>query len=421
LSGLLFLTFLSKNVDYFAIILYNIIELMAPLPRTGENHTMKILLLHDIQADKQNGVSVSMGILYRELKKLGYDIKILTLSDSTKSHKDGDSYCMSSVPALVYPGIRMRPIPKSKYIKELIEWNPDVIHTNCEFSTFLVAKKIKNKCRKTPVWVHTFHTDYQYYIGVFQKIRTVRDKMVPKFLNSCFKRTDALIVPTEKINEYVHTQYFSDKLNVKIIPTGIDFSELVQNPEDSVAKTKQELGIPEDGKMVLFLGRISSEKNLGELVDNFKEYCKVRDNVYLVTVGDGPYRDTLLKRAKEPEFGGRLVVYKGVPHKQIRRFYDAADAFASASVSETQGLTFYEALYCNVPVLAKDRYCLEDAISEGVNGAFFTDTKSFIAALNSIIDLKSQSADTKPALPECFESECFAKAVAKLYDELLVK
>ncbi len=378
---------------------------------------MKVLLLHDIQADKQNGVSVSLGILYKELKKLGFDIKILTLSDNIKSHKDGDSYCMSSVPALIYPEIRMRPIPKSKYLKEIIQWNPDIIHTNCEFSTFLIANKIKTKCRKTPAWVHTFHTDYQHYIGIFQKIRTIRDRVIPKFLNKCFKRTDALVVPTTKINEYVHTKYFSKDLNIKIIPTGIDFLELKQNPEDSVEKTKKELGIPKDGKVVLFLGRISAEKNLEELVENFIEYSKANKDVYLVTVGDGPYKETLLKTAQDPALSGRLIVHDGTEHKKIRKFYDAADVFASASVSETQGLTFYEALYCNVPVLAKDRRCLENVIQEGKNGAFFTDTPSFIQALDSLIDLKYNIAENN--LPECFESENFARSIAELYEELL--
>ena len=101
---------------------------------------MKILLLHDVDAGKQNGVSVSLGILTRELEKSGYDIRVLTLADGTKSFKDGNNYRLSSVPAFIYPGIRMRPPIRHRYIDELVEWNPDIIHTNCEFSTFLIAK-----------------------------------------------------------------------------------------------------------------------------------------------------------------------------------------------------------------------------------------------------------------------------------------
>ena len=123
---------------------------------------MKILLLHDVDAGKQNGVSVSLGILTRELEKSGYDIRVLTLADGTKSFKDGNNYRLSSVPAFIYPGIRMRPPIRHRYIDELVEWNPDIIHTNCEFSTFLIAKHIHVHCEKTPAWIHTFHTDYKY-------------------------------------------------------------------------------------------------------------------------------------------------------------------------------------------------------------------------------------------------------------------
>ena len=382
---------------------------------------MKILLLHDVQADKQNGVSVSLGILYNMLKKTENEVRILTLSDGTRSYKNGDHYCLSSVPALIYPGIRMRPPINNKYVEELIEWNPDIIHTNCEFSTFLYADQIHKRCKVTPKWVHTFHTDYKYYIGVFQNVKTIRDKAVPKVLNKCFTKADALIVPTVKMRDYViNAPIFSDRINMKIIPTGIDFSELEQNPDESVLNTKKELGIPADAKIILFLGRISQEKNLSELLKYFKEYIKEHDDVYLVTVGSGPYMDTLKSKASDPGFNGRVIVHDGVPHREIRKYYDVADVFASASMSETQGLTFYEALHCGVPVIAKDRECLEGAFEEGVNGAFFDDYATFEDALDSVIDLKANADESsEPKLPKCFESETFARSVEELYRELL--
>ena len=139
--------------------------------------------------------------------------------------------------------------------------------------------------------------------------------------------------------------------------------------------------------------------------------------MYLVTVGDGPYKETVLRRIKRLGLENRVVVHDGVKHTDIRRFYDMADVFASASESETQGLTFYEALYCGVPVLAKDKECLEQAITDGVNGAFFTDEATFADALDRILPLKRQNSGQPPAtLPKCFESEQFAKDVAALYE-----
>lgn len=381
---------------------------------------MKILLLHDVQADKQNGVSVSLGILLRELQKLNYEVKVLTLADGTKSHRDGDSYCLSSIPALIYPGIRMRIPAKSKYVDEIIDWNPDIIHTNCEFSTFMTARHIHSKCKNTPAWIHTFHTDYKYYIGFFQKISAVRDKLVPRFLNHCFKKCDALIVPTKKMYDYVSSEDFSKDINMRIIPTGIDFSELKSQDPLAGAETRKQLGISDKQRLILFLGRISAEKNLDELLEYYASYIKTHDNVYLLTVGDGPYKDSLIKKVKKLGLEEKVTVGDGVKHTDIRRFYDASDVFASASMSETQGLTFYEALFCGVPVLAKDRKCLEEAITDGENGAFFDDSDSFALALDRIIDLKKNTGETAhTVLPECFQSEVFAKSVAKLYEDTL--
>ena len=382
---------------------------------------MKILLLHDVQQDKQNGVSVSLNILSKELKKMGYDTRVLTLSDGHKSRNEGDNYYLSSMPAMIYPGIRLRLRRHNRFVDELIAWNPDIIHTNCEFSTFRIAKFIRSRCEKTPVWVHTFHTDYQHYIGFLKNNHVVRDKMVPWYLNRCFVMSDALIVPTNKIYTYVSKKNFDSDLNKNIIPTGIDFSELKARQEESRSKTKEELGIPKDAKVLMFLGRISAEKNLDELIDCFTQYSKSHENVYLLTVGDGPYKETLSKKVEKLGISDRVVIHPGVKHTDIRKYYDVADVFASASVSETQGLTFYEALFCNVPVLAKDKECLEEAISEGENGAFFDDSEDFGDALDKIINLREENDGESRQLPEHFESEYFAKAVAKLYEETLDK
>ncbi len=384
------------------------------------NNPLKILLTHEVMPDKQNGVSISMGILSRELKKLGHDIRILTLSDNTKTYKKGNIYCLSSVPAFIYPGIRTRFRKNNKFVKELVEWEPDIIHTNSEFMTFKTAKLIYKKCKNKPVWIHTLHTDYQYYIGPLGKIPAMRYKFVPWYLNRCMIFSDALIVPTKKTYNYIENGKFAEKIkkNMVIIPTGIDFGELGNENAASPAQTKKELGIPEDAKVVIFLGRVSSEKNLGELLSCFEEYVKTHENTYMLVVGDGPYKETLKKTVQKAGIKDRVIVHDGVPHTQIRKYYDAADVFASASESETQGLTFYEAMYCNLPVLAKDRACLEDAVTEGENGAFFDGIQNFSEALDSIIDAKKQNKNT---LPECFESETFAKAVVNLYEEMLEK
>ena len=384
-----------------------------------EGTVVKVLLVHDLQAYKQNGVSVSLGILATELRKMGHDMRILTLSEGIHSYKGEDgNYYLSSVPALVYPGTRIRLRRHSRLLKEIIDWNPDVIHTNCEFSTFRIASLIRRRCAKTPVWIHTFHTDYRYYVGVFRKSKFVTGKVVPRFLGGRFSKSDALIVPTQKIYSYVNSDDFSRRFNMAVIPTGIDFSELAWKDSYDRTAARKELGVPEDAGLVIYLGRISVEKNLDELIEYFAAYRNNHDNVYLLTVGDGPYKETLIRHVKKLDIADCVIVHDGVAHSEVRKYYNAADVFASASVSETQGLTFYEAMFCHLPVLARDRKCLEDVVTEGQNGAFFEDAGTFAESLDMLLANKSEDG-TQSTLPDCFESEHFAKRVARLYEEML--
>lgn len=71
--------------------------------------------------------------LFEELKEKGYDVRILTLSDSNYGYKEGAVYYIRSILIGIYPDIRMPTSYRHKLIKELIDWRPDIIHSQCEF------------------------------------------------------------------------------------------------------------------------------------------------------------------------------------------------------------------------------------------------------------------------------------------------
>ena len=100
---------------------------------------MKILITTDLYTTATNGVVTSVKNLFDELKGKGHDVRILTLSDSMNSYRDGDVYYIRSMPIGVYPNVRMPLSYRHKLIKELIEWKPDIIHSQCEFFSFQFA------------------------------------------------------------------------------------------------------------------------------------------------------------------------------------------------------------------------------------------------------------------------------------------
>ena len=127
--------------------------------RKGEKE-MKVLITTDWYKPAINGVVTSVCNLREELQQRGHEVKILTLSRTAHSYEEEGVIYMGSVNAgYIYPGARLRVSPGRELYCRIIEWQPDIVHSQCEFSTFFMAKRIAEEC-KIPL-VHTYHTVYE--------------------------------------------------------------------------------------------------------------------------------------------------------------------------------------------------------------------------------------------------------------------
>ena len=101
---------------------------------------MKVLITTDWYKPAINGVVTSVCNLREELQQRGHEVKILTLSRTARSYEEEGVIYMGSVNAgYIYPGARLRVSPGRELYRGIIEWNPDIVHSQCEFSTFFMA------------------------------------------------------------------------------------------------------------------------------------------------------------------------------------------------------------------------------------------------------------------------------------------
>ena len=143
---------------------------------------MKILITTDWYAPVINGVVTSVLLLQRELEERGHEVRVVTLSNSLHTYKADGVYYMGSVSAnRIYPGARLRVNRNRSLLQELLAWHPDVIHSQCEFSSFRVAYAISSRLG-VPI-VHTYHTVYEDYTHYFSP--SVR---VGRYVVSAFSR-----------------------------------------------------------------------------------------------------------------------------------------------------------------------------------------------------------------------------------------
>lgn len=376
---------------------------------------MKILITTDWYSPAVNGVVTSVLNLRRELELRGHEVRVLTLSqDLHSSVQDGVTRIGSVAAGLVYPGVRLRTALAGRWVRELVEWGPDVVHSQCEFSTFFLARRIAEELN-VPL-IHTYHTVYEDYTHYFSPSVRLGRRAVAALSRWVAARTDCMIAPTGKVRTLL--QGYGVRTPVFVVPSGIDLRRFRRPPVPGCrASLLAGLDIPRENLVLVSVGRLAAEKNLDELL-RFR--AAMGDQaVTLLLVGDGPYRAQLEREAADLGLRAPQVVFAGmVPPQQVAEWYQLGDLFVSASSSETQGLTYVEALAAGVPALCRADPCLSGVIRDGENGWQFRDFSDFMSKLETFRahpELRRALSEQAAASARDYSAEEFARRVEGIY------
>lgn len=382
---------------------------------------MKILITSDWDFEAVNGVVTSMKNLKTELEKRGHEVRLLTLSMNGESRIENNTYYLGSVSAeRIYHRARIRTSPGRKVLKAVYQWGPDVVHSQCEFSTFFVARKI-SKHLSIPL-VHTYHTVYEDYVGyVLPGAIDAGKKFVRFFSKWEANKCSTFIAPTRKVERLLRS--YGIKGRIDVIPTGIGMSRfMVETKDEWKKKTLSKLGIPEDNNILIYVGRLGKEKNISEVMSYVADLK--RDDITFLIVGDGPYRKELEDEAEKLSLKAPKVIFAGmVDPKEVASWYTLGSLFINASTSETQGLTYVEALAAGTPLLCRKDPALDDVVEEGYNGWQWEGENDFLSKLGAFLSLsEEEKKELKKNAKESsmlFSSALFAEKAEKLYIELI--
>lgn len=376
---------------------------------------MKILITTDLFTVTTNGVVTSVKNLCEELEKQGHEVRILTLSDNTHSHKEGNVSYIRSMPFPVYPNVRMPLSYRHRLIRELIDWKPDVIHSQCEFFTYSFAKRI-SKRTKAPI-VHTYHTMYEQYVTYVIPFKKLGAKIIRRWIRGRLKKAACVIAPTEKVKQSLQDYRIAPP--IQIIPSGINLDQHKQRISTAARIAKRaELGISEDDFALINLGRLGTEKNLDELVRFFPEAYQKHPNLFLLIVGDGPARGSLEKLAEQLHVADRVIFTGMVKPCEVHEYYQLGDLFISASTSETQGLTYVEASANGLPLLCRQDDCLKGVLIEGSSGFEYTTKEEFLEKLEKILQDKTwcvTAGERSRELAMNYDKSTFGNKVEEVY------
>lgn len=382
---------------------------------------MRIGIFTDSYEPIISGVTVSINVLEKELVKLGHEVYIITSEHDDAIPREN----VVRVPGVRLPmkGLKEYRIGKvtRRRVKEIAKYDFDVIHCHTEFTIGRIGRCIAKKYN-IPL-VHTYHTMYEEYVHFVSKtfarsLRFLSKKYFKSFANSA----DVVIFPTKKVKD--RFKEYGYQKEGRIIPTGIYLEKFrkINFSTNELNQLKENLGIKENDFVVMFLGRVSREKSLGDLITNFKTI--VQPNIKLLIVGGGPDEDHFKKMVSDLDLKDNVIFTGMVSQVDVPMYYHLGNLFGNFSMTETQGLTYCEALASSLPLLVKYDKNLDGVIENGVNGYTFNTNEEFEMTFNMIYKnpIMYNELKTKASLNiQQFSAQTYGKKVLEIYQDLIGK
>ena len=389
---------------------------------------MKIALFSDTYLPDINGVATSTNILRNELIKLGHEVMVVTSElPSDSDYEDEFDSNILRVPGLEIQalyGYRAFNIFSFKGMREIKKFRPEVIHVQTEFGIGIFGR-IAGEYLDIPV-VYTYHTmwaDYSHYVNPMnsETVDSVVKKVIKKISNLYGNKCQELIVPSKKTKDAL-IHYGLTQKNIFIIPTGLELDRFdIKNKNETIC---QQLKIKYDlqGKFVLtFLGRIAQEKSIEVIIHALKKVVQINPDIKCLIVGGGPQLEELIESVENDPISEYIIFTGPQSGEYVPAHYHISDMFISASLSETQGLTYIEAMASSIPVIARYDNQLADVIIDQVNGFFFKNEDE----LPDLI-LKAMSCDLSKmkaaalAKAKEYSGETFAEKVLDVYHNAII-
>lgn len=389
---------------------------------------MRIGLFTDAYKPYVCGISTSVEMLSKGLRELGHEVYIICLKP-TKNNEEikDDEYTIRIGGLPIYKkgmrDFRISFFNKNK-VKSLYKYNFDLVHIHTEFTIgklgLLYAKK-----RRVPV-IYTAHTLWEDYLDFISKTLSKYAKkpmvfFLKKILKKYTSKSFYTIVPTEKTkNKLLEYNLIA---NYKIIPTGIDiklFSN-IKDTKEKISLLRQKHDIKENDFCYLYLGRVSREKNIKSLVESYLKLDK--ENIVLIIVGKGLMLDELKEFVSDSKSKNKVVFTGEVPWEEVKYYYNIADCFLNASTSETQGLTYIEALASGLPIIVKKDEAIKNLVVDYKNGLIFENEEELLVKMDEVyndINLRKQLSKNAIKSVEKYSKECYTNNVLNLYETIII-
>lgn len=317
---------------------------------------MRIAIFTEVFLPKVDGVVTRIIRTVDQLAELGHEVLILATGDTPDTYA---GFRVVRAPSIslhkIYPEVKVG-LPSSSVARELVHFQPDIVHAvNPVF--FAGYGALLARRHKIPL-LASFHTDVPAYtkelgIGFAEKPATA-------LIRALHNRAQLNLVTSGPMMDTA-TGY--GLRNLALWPKAVDTVGYHPEKANPAMRAKLTDGNP-DAPLLIYVGRVSAEKNLALLADVMPLLRQKVPSARLAMVGAGPQLEQL-KQTLDPTYTVFTGYMSGEPLAQA---FASADVFAFPSLTETLGLVALEAFASGIPVVGARAGGIPFVIDDGETG-----------------------------------------------------
>ena len=320
---------------------------------------MRIGMMVDIYKPYISGITNYIDLNKRYLEKAGHDVYVFTFGD-LESEEAEPRVTISPGLQLADTGFYLS-LRYSREAKKLLQ-SMDVVHVH---HPFLSGRLALHYCRplQIPI-IFTNHTRYDLYAQAYLPMLPdeVSEGLLQAYMPSFCQAVDLVISPSPGMEKVLRQLEVTSP--IEIVPNGVELQSFYQ----AGPLPRSQYGFLEDDVLLVYSGRMATEKNLEFLLRSFAGIAQALDSTYLLLLGSGPKKTFLEQLASELGIAERVRFVGMIAYEKLPAYLAMCDAFVTASVTEVHPLSVIEGMGAGLPVMGIHSPGVGDTIEDGVTG-----------------------------------------------------
>ena len=377
---------------------------------------MRIAMMADVYKPHVSGITNYIDLNKRYLEKVGHEVFVFTFGD--QDYHDNEPRVIRS------PGLPL--VDTGYYLsfrhtaaaKKLLQ-TMDIVHVHHPFISGRLALRY---CEPLNIpTVFTNHTRYDLYAQTYLPMvpEEISDGLLQAYMPPFCEAMSLVISPSAGMEIILRGMGVTSPIS--IIPNGVELQSFYQAEPVS----RVDFGFKENDVLLVYAGRIATEKNLSFLLQSFAGVAQAFNHVYLMILGGGQKQieEETKQLAAKLNLNQRVRFTGFIPYEEVPSYLAMCDAFVTASITEVHPLSVIEGMASGLPVIGIDSPGIGDTIENGRTGFLTTqDLASFTAKLTRLCldaSLRKQMGDAARQASTRYAIERTTKTMLEHYEQLV--